>query len=120
MVPFEFFLELLYPLPMRERKMFGITSFYLGDKIICAVNDNSKWPNDIGIWISTPMEFHNSLLPLIQNHRFLTRIPTKKWILLPADSDTFEEDATIVAELIKKGSNWIGTVPKPKKKKLKK
>ena len=116
---FEFFLDFLYPLPLVKKRFFGTTSYYLGDKIICATCTNDKFPDDKGIWVSTLPEFHAFLFPKLINQRFLTRVPTKKWILLPEDSDTFEEDARTVAELIKTGSEWIGTVPKPKKKKMK-
>lgn len=113
---FEFFFDYLYPLPLVKKRLFGTMSYYLGNKILFATCVSEKMPLDIGIWVSAPPEFHESLFPKLRNHRFLKRVPTKKWILLPADSDTFEEDARTIAELIKKGSDWIGTVPKPKKK----
>jgi hypothetical protein len=115
MAPYPFFIDLLYPLPIVEKKMFGVTSYYLEDKIIAAMNINEQWAADIGIWISTPVETQPELTKFISNYRYLKRIPAKKWILLPADSDTFEEDASIIAALIIKRSPLIGTVPKKKK-----
>jgi len=117
MADFEFFLDYLYPLPLVKKRFFGTTSYYLGSKIMCATCINDKFPDDTGIWVSSPPEYHDFLFPKLKNYRFLKRVPTKKWILLPAESDTFEEDARTIAELIKKGSEWIGTVPKPKKRK---
>ncbi len=116
MEDFDFFLDFLYPLPLVKKSLFGTTSYYLDDKILCATCINEKFPDDTGIWISTPPEYHEFLFPKLKNHRFLKRVPTKKWILLPAESDFFEEDARTIAALIKQGSPWIGTVPKPKKK----
>ena len=120
METYEFFFDQMHTLPIIQKSMFGIKSYYLGPKIILGVSKNEKWPEDIGIWVSTPVKFHDMLLPLLQEYRFLKRIPTKKWILLPESSDSFEEDATTIANLILKGSPWIGTVPKPKKKQPKK
>lgn len=116
METYEFFFDQMHSLPIVQKRMFGIESYYLGPKIILGVSTSEKWPEDIGIWVSAPPESHNKLLPLLKGYRFLKRIPTKKWILLPEDSDSFEEDAGVIADLIMKNSPWIGTIPKPKKK----
>ena len=117
MEDFDFFLDQLYPLPLVRKKLFGTTAYYLDAKIVFAFSTSDKWPEDIGIWIAAPLEHQPLLLEKLKTYRDIQRINTKKWILLPADSDTFEEDARTVADLIKKGSEWIGTVPKPKRKK---
>lgn len=109
----------MHMLPIVQKSMFGVKSYYLGQKIILAVSTSEKWPEDKGIWVVAPLEHQDKLLPLLKEYRAIKRIGTKKWFLIPEDSDTFEIDASTIAELINKNSPWIGTIPKPKKKNIK-
>ena len=119
METYEFFFDQMHSLPIVQKSMFGVKSYYLRPKIILAVSTSEKWPEDIGIWVVAPLEHQDKLLPLLKEYRPIKRIGTKKWLLIPEDSDTFEEDASTIAELINGKSLWIGTIPKPKKKKTK-
>ncbi|RDK85600.1 hypothetical protein [Marinirhabdus gelatinilytica] len=111
---YEFFLDALHTLPLHSKNMFGVTAYYLEDYLLFALNTNKKYPNDIGIWVATPLETQEELTKLLDEWRYLQRIPTKKYVLLPAESDTFEADARTITELILNRSTLIGTLPKKK------
>ncbi len=48
MPPYQFFLDLLYPLELRRKKMFGVDAYYLDDKMIVALREKEK--NPVGQW----------------------------------------------------------------------
>ena len=97
--------------------MFGVHCLYIGEKAFLATRKREKAPEDNGIWIGTSAEHLPSLQAQFPDLRPLVSHPIKKWILIPEDSDTFEETATSVCELIKAGDPRIGVLPKSKKKK---
>lgn len=114
-IPHDFILDLLYPLPVRTKKMFGNVAIYVGEKIVLATRQKLEKPIDNGIWIGTEMEHHQALFSLFPSLRALETYKIKAWLLLPEDADDFEETAHKIAELIKKQSPLIGKIP-PKKK----
>ena len=117
MIPHEFILEFLYPLSIRTKKMFGNVAIYYGDKIVLATRQKEDNPIDNGIWVSTKMEYHPELKKLIPELRPLETYKIKNWLLLHEDIPNFEERAQQLAQLIKTHSEFIGTIPKPKKRK---
>ncbi|WP_188375337.1 hypothetical protein [Winogradskyella haliclonae] len=117
MIPHDFILDLLYPLPIRTKKMFGNVAMYCGDKIVLATRQKEENPVDNGIWIGTKIEHHNALKKLIPELRHLETYKIKKWLLLHEDEPNFETRAQQIAELIKENSDLIGNIPKPRKKK---
>ena len=117
MIPHEFILDLLYPLPIRTKKMFGNVALYYGEKIILATRQKEDKPEDNGIWIGTKIKHHDNLKKLIPELQHLKTYNIKKWLLLHEDEPKFEERAYEIAQLIKAHSDLIGIIPKPKKKK---
>ncbi|WP_109300687.1 hypothetical protein [Aquimarina sp. AU474] len=117
MFPYDFIFEELYPLQFRHKKMFGIDAFYYGDKIVFALRQKDNHIEDNGIWIATKTEHHEELRSLIKDVRMIKVYGLKSWLLLPDDSDYFEEGARQIAKLIKQHSILIGNIPKLKKKK---
>lgn len=117
MPPYQFFLDLLYPLELRHKKMFGVDAYYLDDKMIVALREKEKNPVDNGIWIATKKEHHQKLKQQLTSVKNIETIGIKAWLMLPAESDYFERDSRILAELIHTHSPLIGTLPKPKKRK---
>ena len=113
--PYDFFLELLYPLQLSHKKMFGVDAFYIGEKIVFALRKKDTGLADNGIWIASKKEHHQKLYHKITGLRPIETYGIKTWLVLPEDSDRFEEEANAVAELIKKGSELIGNIPKRKK-----
>lgn len=117
MIPYEFFLDRLYALPLTTRKMFGVTAYYSGAQLLFCVNVHPKYIVDRGIWVAIAVENRKLLLNKVKYARPLVEIPIHAYMVIPEDSDTFESDAICVAELLLKGVDWIGKIPKKKKKK---
>ncbi|MGB6154190.1 MAG: hypothetical protein WBG48_19560 [Pricia sp.] len=113
--PYDFFLELLYPLPLRHKKMFGLDAFYIRDKIVFALRKKDATPEDNGIWLASKKQHHQKLYHQINGLRAIKTYGIKTWLLLPEDFERFEEEARKVVEMIKKNSELIGNVPKPKR-----
>lgn len=120
MIPHEFVLEMLYPLPYRTKRMFGVLAVYVGEKIVLALRQKQDNPGDNGIWIGTKVEHHSSLKELFPSLRNLEVYKIKTWLLLPEDAEDFEESALRISELIKKNSPLIGNIPPPRKSKQRK
>ncbi|MFC4634220.1 hypothetical protein ACFO3O_09900 [Dokdonia ponticola] len=114
-MPYAFFIEWLYPLPLEHKKMFGTDTFYLEDKIVFALCKNSNYPLDHGIWIATKKQHHQKLRHQLKSVRPLISIGIKTWLILPEDHDAFEEDANTLVSLIKSGSPLVGNIPKKRK-----
>ena len=116
-LPHDFILDMLYPLPTRTKKMFGVVSIYCGEKILFATRQKEDNPVDNGIWIATKLEHHEELRALIPELRNLETYKIKSWLLLHEEEPNFEERASQLVDLFKAGSPLVGTIPKPKKKK---
>jgi len=116
-MPFEFFIEWLYPLPLRHKKMFGTDAFYIGNRILFALCQNEKYHKDHGIWIATKKEHHQKLKHHLKSVRPIVSIGVKTWLFIPENHDAFEEDANTLASLLKSGSPLVGNIPKQKKRK---
>ena len=116
-MPYDFFIEGLYPLPIRHKKMFGVDAIYLEDRILFALCQNEKYHLDHGIWVATKKEHHQKLKHQLQSIRPLLSLGIKTWLVIPEDHDAFEEDANTLITLVKSGSPLIGNIPKPKKRK---
>ena len=120
MIPHNFILDFLYPLPLRTKQMFGVVSIYSGDKIYLATRKNEKNPIDNGIWIASKVEHHDELKQLIPELRPIQTYSVKAWLVLHDEEENFEEQAQQLADLIKANSPLIGSVPKPRKSKSRK
>jgi hypothetical protein len=74
-----------------------------------------------GVWIATSKEHHASLkkeLPSMQSVYILSDGKGETgWQMIPVDADDFEEAVSKVCNLILKGDERIGKIPKSKKKK---
>ena len=114
-MPYDFFLELLYPLPLRPKKMFGLSAFYIEEKIVFALCKKAKNIEDNGIWVACKKENHTALINRISSFRLLKNFGPKTWLLLPEDANDFEEAAQQLALLIKANNPMIGNIPKPRK-----
>jgi|GEM_PF-2434316 len=117
---YQFFLDALIALPLESRKMFGVESYYLGEKILFCLNTNPKYAADRGIWVAVPKQHQQKMKHKISSLESLREIPIKIWLLLSEENESFEKEAYKLAELILSGSELIGNIPKPKKRKEKK
>jgi len=122
-IPFEFILEALLPLNPRVNPMFGAFAVYVGEKIVLALRNKENHEEANGVWIATKSEYHSSLRKILPSMRSIYLLSDGKaeteWQMIPADADDFETSAMKVCELILRGDERIGRIPKPRKKKRK-
>lgn len=94
--------------------MFGIDAFYIGEKIVFAFYKKDDTLQENGIWVATKREHHKSLLNEVKGLGYIKGYGPKTWLILHETSDTFEEEANYIADLIKANSPRIGNIPKSK------
>ena len=122
--PFPFVLEELFSIRPTIKRMFGFTSIYLDDKLLCSLRDSPKQPGSNGMWLYTTTEHVDSLgqefpqLPKRQLWR--SRNGDKAWVVLASRLEDFEEYAFKACELILKGDRRIGRISRGKTNKLRK
>ena len=123
-IPYNFVLDHLTGSAIRVRSLFGSYSIYDGEKIVLVLRNKTDYVADNGVWVATTKEHHQSLKEDFPSMRsismFTDGVSESGWQLLPADSDDFESSVLNVCELISKGDQRIGKIPKPRKKKNKK
>jgi hypothetical protein len=115
-IPFDFVLEQLEPLNPVVRPMFGCEAIYVGEKIVLILRLKEGSVADNGIWLATTVEHHESLRGLFPTLRSIEIFGqgVTGWQVLPSSAIDFEESAIRVCELIAKGDERIGKVPKQK------
>ncbi|HXC05695.1 MAG TPA: hypothetical protein VNZ86_13125 [Bacteroidia bacterium] len=120
--PFPFILEQLLNLDPVVKPMFGCHAVYVGKKIMLILRNRADHPLDNGVWIATSEKHHAGLKALFPSMRSIDLLGKGKtnWQVLPMDADDFEESANQVCDLLLKGDERIGTIPKPKSKTPKK
>lgn len=114
-MPFEFFIEWLYPLPLKHKKMFGVDAYYIHDHIVFALCQHEKYQPDHGIWIATKQKYHQELTSLFTSIRPIKSLGIKTWLVLPEAHDAFEEDTATLVTLLKSQSKLVGNLPKKRK-----
>jgi hypothetical protein len=112
--PFPFVLEELSSIRPTIKRMFGFTSVYLDEKLLCSLRDSVKQPGSNGMWLYTTIEHVDALarefpgLPKRQLWR--SRSGDKAWIILASRLADFEEYAFKACELILRGDQRIGRI----------
>src|SRR3989338_6745594 len=120
-IPFSFALEALSRVSPHTKLMFGCTAIYVENKIVLILRDRRESKVDNGVWLATTAEHHVSLLKEFPSLRSLEMFgpgPTG-WQVLPVDATDFEESVFRACELIVRGDERIGKVPKSKRPKQK-
>lgn len=114
--PFPFVLEELNSIRPTIKRMFGFTSVYLDEKLLCSLRDSVKQPGSNGMWLYTTTEHVESLgreFPQLPK-RQLWRSGKNAWVILASRLEYFEEYAFKACELILKGDQRIGRITRPK------
>jgi hypothetical protein len=110
--PFPFVIEELAALRPTIKRMFGMTSIYLDDKLLCSLRDSIKQPGSNGMWLYTTTEQVDSLARefpgLSKRQLWRSRSSTKAWIILASRLENFEEYAFKACELMLRGDQRIG------------
>jgi hypothetical protein len=112
--PFPFILEELASIRPTIRRMFGFTSVYLQEKLLCSLRDSVKQPESNGMWLYTTTEHVESLArefpQLPKRQLWRSRSGDKAWVILASRLEDFEEYAFKACELILKGDQRIGRI----------
>jgi len=115
--PFPFVLEELSPIRPTIKRMFGFTSVYLDEKLLCSLRDSVKQPGSNGMWLYTTTEHVDSLArefpELPKRQLWRSRCGDKAWVVLASRLGSFEEYAFKACELILKGDQRIGRLSRP-------
>lgn len=102
--------------------MFGCHAIYSGGKIFLIVRKKQDHTDANGVWIATGKEHHESLRKELHSMKSVYILSDGKnetgWQMIHEDADDFEESVTKICEMILKGDERIGKVPKAKKKKI--
>ncbi len=116
-IPFNFVIENLFAANPIVKPMFGAYAVYVENKIVLILRD--KDDVDSGVWLATNSEHHDSLKKDFPTMRTIELFGSgvSSWQIIHKDEDDFETSANLACDLILKGDNRIGRVPKPKKSK---
>jgi len=115
--PFPFVLEELLSIRPTVKRMFGFTSVYLDDKLLCSLRDSTKQHGSNGMWLYTTTEHVESLgreFPQLPK-RQLWRSGKNAWVILASRLEDFEEYAFKACELILNGDQRIGRITRGSK-----
>jgi hypothetical protein len=110
--PFPFVLEELSPLRPTVKRLFGFTSVYLDEKLLCSLRDSVRQTGSNGMWLYTTTEHVESLgreFPQLPK-RQLWRSGKNAWVVLASRLGEFEEYAFKACELILNGDQRIGRI----------
>ena len=122
-IPFDFILDLLHPLEITIKPMFGCHAIYSGGKILLIVRKKQDHEDANGVWIATRKEHHDSLRKELPNMKSVYVLSDGKnetgWQMIREDEDDFEESVTKICEMILNKDQRIGKIPKAKRKKVK-
>ncbi|MCX6311597.1 MAG: hypothetical protein NT084_08150 [Bacteroidetes bacterium] len=120
-VPFPFVTDLLSPLNIVIKPMFGCHAIYLREKIMIILRQRDDHEDANGIWMATSTEHHASLKKEFPSmHSVFLLSDGKKeteWQMIPVEADDFESSAIRICEMILKGDARVGKIPKARKKK---
>ena len=112
--PFPFVLEELLPIRPTIKHMFGMTSVYLDDKLLCSLRDSIKQPGSNGMWLYTTRDQIDSLARefsgLSKRQLWRSRSSNNAWIILASRLENFEEYAFKACELMLRGDQRIGRI----------
>jgi hypothetical protein len=116
--PFPFVLEELSPIRPTIKRMFGFTSVYLDEKLLCSLRDSVKQRGSNGMWLYTTTEYVDSLAKefpeLPKRQLWRSRSGNKAWVVLASRLESFEEYAFKACELILRGDQRIGRLTRGK------
>ncbi len=120
-VPFPFVTDLLSPLNIVIKPMFGCHAIYLREKIMIILRQRDDHEDANGIWMATSTEHHATLKKEFPSmHSVFLLSDGKKeteWQMIPVEADDFESSAIRICEMILKGDARVGKIPKARKKK---
>jgi len=118
-MPFSFIMDYLIPLEVTVKSMFGMFAIYAGEKILMMLRQRNEHPERNGIWLAIDKEFTESLKTEFPSFAVIYGLPHKseisEWLMLDSDAEDFESTAIKLCELIAKGDQRIGHIPRSRR-----
>ena len=119
--PYPFLLEALAQIEPEVRPMFSGYAVYIGDKIVAMLRDSPKLPEDNGVWMvfaETPDPGDRKLRKEFPSLRPIRALQGKiaHWLLIPADSPTFETESLYACDLLLARDPRLGRIPESRRK----
>ena len=120
--PYPFLLEALASLEPEVKPMFSGFAVYHGNKLLLMLRESPRQPEDNGLWLV----FSETANPSDPAHRrdFPSLRPIAllggaigHWLLIPADSPTFETESLHACDLILRHDPRLGRIPESRKPK---
>ena len=119
-IPFNFVLEYLEPLPYAVKPFFGCFGVHVGDKIMLILRERPDHPEVNGVWMATSPEHHASLKKIFPSMCSVSILNNgsgeTKWQMIPVSANDFESSIIELCQLVRRKDERIGRVPKKKKK----
>lgn len=102
--------------------MFGCLAIYVDDRIVLVLRDKQPVDGDVGVWLATTREHHESLKRDFPSMRSISLFGSgvTGWQVLPATELGFEEEALHAVECVRARDPRIGKIPARKKSGVKK
>lgn len=117
-IPFDFILDHLFQLNPCIKPMFGCYALYIGEKIFLILRESKSHTDANGVWIATSSEHHQSLkkeLPSLKTIDILSEGKGEtNWQMISSENDDFENSAIKICDMILRGDERIGKIPKRK------
>lgn len=114
--PHPFVLDALAPLDPEVRRMFSGFAVYSGDRLVLMLRDHPRSPQDNGVWLvlsETTSPSDPSLRREFPSLRRIDLLGDKigHWLLIPADSPSFESEALHACDLLLRHDHRLGRIP---------
>ena len=116
-LPFPFVIDLLSPLEIDIRQMFGCVALYCRGKIVLILRKRRDHRSMNGVWVATTKEHHASLraeMPCLRSIPLLGKGETN-WQMIPESHRDFEASVVRACELVVRADLRIGTLPRSRR-----
>ena len=101
------------------KPFFGCYGVYVGNKIMLILRERKDHTEVNGVWIATSHEHHESLRKTFPSMHSVTILNDGNgetgWQMIPVSAPDFESSVIELCQLIRRGDQRIGKVPKKKK-----
>ncbi len=109
-IPFNFILQLVYPVRPKVVKMLGGYALYQNKRLLFFLRERSTEIEFNGVFVATQPQFYVELQKEIHHSKMEFDLDGSKdsWIFISEDLDDFQDKVLKACELVKKGDMRIG------------
>lgn len=109
-VPYDFILQLLYPIRPTIKKMFGCYGLYHNKRLLFLLREREERIEFNGVFIATQPQYFDAL----ENEIHISRMEfdldgtAHSWLFLSEDLADFDEKIALTCNMVKAGDERIG------------